>query len=101
VGDKAEAVAVASVDFEQELERRVAALRHRRRAAPAAVAATVSQPAAVAAGDCPQCGHSYDADDRFCAHCGAALIQTCPNCGHSYDAGDLFCSKCGQGLVEG
>ena len=31
VGGKAEAVAMASVDFEQELERRVAALRHRRR----------------------------------------------------------------------
>lgn len=101
VGGKAEAVAVASVDFEQELERRVSALRHQRRAVPAAVAATVSQPAAIAAGDCPQCGHSYDAGDRFCARCGASLSQACPNCGHSYDVSDLFCSKCGQRLAEG
>lgn len=94
---EAEAMTVAGVDPEGELERRVAALRRRRRAVPAAAVAA-SQPAATAAGNCPQCGHPYDAGDRFCVRCGASLTQACPNCGHPYDAGDLFCSKCGQRL---
>jgi hypothetical protein len=86
VSGESEAVTVADVDLEEELERRVAALRRRRGAV------------STAAGSCPQCGHAYDAGDRFCAHCGASLVQACPNCGHTYDAGDLFCSKCGQEL---
>jgi hypothetical protein len=86
VSEESEAVAVADVDVEEKLERRVAALRRQRRAVP------------TAAGSCPQCGHTYDAGDRFCAHCGASLVQTCPKCGHTYDAGDLFCFKCGQEL---
>jgi hypothetical protein len=99
VGGEAEALTVADVDLEEELERRVAALRRQRRAVPSSARAAIApQPAAMAAGNCPQCGHTYDAGDRFCVRCGASLIQACPNCGHAYEAGDLFCSKCGQKL---
>lgn len=99
VGGDAEAVTMADVDLEEELERWVAAMRRQRRPVPpAAVEAAVPQPVATAAGTCLQCGRAYDAGDRFCAHCGASLIQACPNCGHAYEAGDLFCSKCGQKL---
>lgn len=87
---EAEAVSVADVELGEELERRVAALRRQQQTVPTIAAAT--------AGNCPQCGHPYDAGDRFCVRCGASLIQACPNCGHPYDAGDLFCSKCGQRL---
>ncbi|OQY24794.1 MAG: hypothetical protein B6I34_03250 [Anaerolineaceae bacterium 4572_32.1] len=73
------------VNREAELERRVAALRRRAKVA-------------AAAGNCPQCGHSYDKGDLFCVRCGASLSRACPKCGHSYDEGDLFCSKCGQKL---
>lgn len=72
VGGEAEAVTVADVDLEGELERRVAALRRRRRAVPA-VAVAASQPAATAAGNCPQCSHPYDAGDLFCSKCGQRL----------------------------
>lgn len=99
VGDQTEAVTVADVDLEEELESRVAALQRQRRAVPSsAKAAIASQPVAMAAGNCPQCGHTFDAGDRFCVRCGASLIQACPHCGHAYEAGDLFCSKCGQKL---
>lgn len=100
VGGQAEAAVVEGVDLEEELERRVAALRHERPAVPAA--RTIAfQSAATAAGNCPQCGQAYDAGDLFCARCGASLIQACPNCGHPYDEGDLFCSRCGQRLLAG
>jgi hypothetical protein len=99
VGGEAEDVTVADVDLEEELERRVAALRRQRRAVPSsAKAAIASQSVAMDAGNCPQCGHAFDAGDRFCVRCGASLIQACPHCGHAYEAGDLFCSKCGQKL---
>ena len=92
----AEAAVVASVDLEEELERQVAALRQGKRAAAVTATARVALPAATAAGECPQCGHPFDAGDSFCVRCGASLAQICPNCGNSYDAGDLFCSKCGH-----
>jgi len=98
VGDEGEAMAVARVDLEEELERRVAVLRQGRRAVPAPETTTVARPAVTAAGNCSQCGHSYDAGDSFCVRCGASLAQACPNCGHTYDTGDLFCAKCGQRL---
>ncbi len=73
VGGKAEAMTVADVDLEEELDRRVAALRRQRRAVPTAPAVTAPQPAATAAGNCPQCGHPYDAGDLFCSKCGQKL----------------------------
>lgn len=94
----AKAVAVADVDLEEELEGRVAALRHQRQPAAVSTPVEVSQVAVTAAGNCPQCSHAYDPGDRFCVRCGAALVQACPNCSHPYEAGDLFCSKCGQKL---
>lgn len=95
---ESQAVTVADADLEEELERRVAALRHRRPSVPASAVASAAQPAATVGGDCPQCGHAYNVGDRFCVRCGASLVQACSNCGHPYDAGDLFCAKCGQKL---
>ena len=73
VGGKAEAVTVADVDLEEELDRRVAALRRQRRAVPTAPAVTAPRPAATAVGNCPQCSHPYDAGDLFCSKCGQKL----------------------------
>lgn len=73
VGSEAEAMTMACVDLEEELERRVTALRRGRPTAPAPTAAMVAQPAIAAAGNCPQCGHSYDPGDLFCSKCGQRL----------------------------
>jgi hypothetical protein len=98
VKGKVEAMTLARRGLDEELERRVAVLRQEKGAVPASTAAAVAQPVAQVAGSCPQCGHSHDAGDRFCARCGASLTHACPNCGRLYDAGDLFCAKCGQKL---
>lgn len=96
VGGESEASAAICVDLEDELERRVAALRQPVSSRPAAapeppVVATISQ-------NCPRCGHAYDLGDAFCVRCGVSLAQVCPNCGRRYDREDLFCSRCGQKL---
>ncbi len=92
VGGQGEAVTVARAGLEEALEQQVMALRRQRQTAPAADVRRAS------AGSCLQCGQPHDAGDRFCARCGASLIQTCPNCGHAYHEGDLFCARCGQKL---
>jgi len=77
---------------DDELERRIQAMRKtRKQPAKATVAA---------AGKCPRCGAPYDPGDRFCAKCGASLAQApaCANCGAPYDPGDKFCVKCGKPL---
>jgi hypothetical protein len=94
----AEAAVVASVDLEEELERQVAALRQGRRTAAVTATAPAAPPGTTTAGECPQCGHPFDAGDSFCVRCGASLAQICSNCGNPFDAGDLFCSKCGHRL---
>ena len=98
VGGDAEAEVVTGLDVEDELERRVAALRREKPIASVLAPAAMAQPATSAAGNCPRCGHAYDADDGFCVRCGAALAHTCPGCGRPYGADDLFCSRCGQKL---
>jgi membrane protease subunit (stomatin/prohibitin family) len=95
VGREGEAVTVARAGLEEALEQQVMALRRQRQAAPVADATRIS------ARNCPQCGQSHDTGDRFCARCGALLIQACPNCGHAYHEGDLFCARCGQRLQVG
>lgn len=81
----------AKAPAEDELERRIQALRKARK--------QPAKPAAVG-GNCPRCGASYDPGDRFCAKCGASLTQAraCPNCGTPYDPGDKFCVRCGKPL---
>lgn len=51
---------------------------------------------------CPNCGHAYQAGDRFCVQCGQPLSEkavahgpVCPACGAPVHEGDLFCAKCG------
>jgi predicted amidophosphoribosyltransferase len=60
---------------------------------------------AVSGPSCPSCGRAYQAGDRFCVGCGAALpavaadATTCPSCGATLREGDQFCSKCGHNLL--
>ncbi len=86
-----EALTRKTTAVEDELERRIQALRKARR-----------QPAkaAAAGGRCPRCGAPYDPGDKFCAKCGASLTQAraCPHCGAPYDLGDNFCARCGKPL---
>ena len=54
------------------------------------------QMAAMAMGvKCPRCGAVNNADDRFCASCGAPLHgEVCPHCGSDIDADADFCEVC-------
>jgi class 3 adenylate cyclase len=47
---------------------------------------------------CPNCARPAEADDRFCAGCGAALQVGCVACGRSAPAGSAYCAGCGQPL---
>ncbi len=49
--------------------------------------------------DCPACG-APATEGRFCARCGAALIQRCPGCSRDNPAGAVFCSHCGARLAD-
>lgn len=48
---------------------------------------------------CDQCGASVEANQRFCAKCGAEVKQElCPHCGKKIRSGDFFCPSCGTKL---
>ncbi len=48
---------------------------------------------------CPHCGISISALDRFCGACGSRVSRLCPRCEHDV-ANDLpFCNYCGQPLA--
>jgi len=47
---------------------------------------------------CPNCARPAEADDRFCAGCGAALQLGCVACGRTAPAGSAYCAGCGQPL---
>ncbi len=47
---------------------------------------------------CPTCARPAEADDRFCAGCGAPLQVSCVACGRSAAAGAAYCADCGQQL---
>ncbi len=45
--------------------------------------------------NCSACGHSNDANAKFCDECGAALIKLCPACGKRNEGDAKFCNGCG------
>lgn len=47
---------------------------------------------------CLNCGHTVEADSRFCSQCGTAVAQGCPSCGKPVQEGDHFCTTCGTKL---
>jgi hypothetical protein len=72
--------------MEDEIERRVRALRR--------------HPKAPEGPACPQCGEKVEARAKFCPGCGAELDLLCPQCGAGYGPGDRFCSQCGAALEK-
>lgn len=50
---------------------------------------------------CSSCGHSNDANAKFCDECGAALSKLCPSCAKRNDGDAKFCSGCGSLLEAG
>lgn len=49
---------------------------------------------------CIGCSEPIEADDLFCATCGAAQILICPQCDAEYPLGDKFCMNDGTILVS-
>lgn len=48
---------------------------------------------------CPSCGSIVDISAKFCAECGASLVErVCPRCGKKVGAGAKFCAECGSKL---
>ncbi|HID63465.1 MAG TPA: zinc ribbon domain-containing protein [Anaerolineae bacterium] len=68
LGRLAEADAVVAVEakaeVDEEIEKRVRALRRKRKRARPAKKAV-----------CPRCGRQYEPGDRFCARCGRELVS--------------------------
>ena len=50
-------------------------------------------------GRCRACGVESGPGKRFCADCGAPLIQSCPSCGEEVESGQRFCGECGTPLT--
>ena len=48
---------------------------------------------------CRACGHTNDADAKFCRNCGASLAASCPACGHANAPDAKFCDDCGKSLT--
>jgi class 3 adenylate cyclase/tetratricopeptide (TPR) repeat protein len=48
--------------------------------------------------DCQDCHHANPANARFCASCGAALVNQCTGCKTPFVEGQRFCSHCGLAL---
>ncbi len=51
--------------------------------------------------NCSICGELGEAEQRFCGHCGAALLQPCAACGESNPPGFRFCGACGAACETG
>jgi len=83
----------AAAGADDELEKRIKALRKERKQRPAPAVAGARR-------QCSKCRAPYEPGDLFCAKCGATLGQgrACGNCGAPYDEGDRFCVKCGKAL---
>ncbi len=48
---------------------------------------------------CPACGHTNDAESRFCNSCGSRVDGVCPSCGAANAAGSRFCGECGRDMA--
>ena len=51
--------------------------------------------------NCPRCGSTTQAGQKFCPECGLALGTNCPNCGTPYEGSPKFCAECGTTLGAG
>ncbi|MGI8928394.1 MAG: AAA family ATPase [Candidatus Limnocylindrales bacterium] len=51
--------------------------------------------------NCPRCGSSTQAGQKFCPECGLALGTICPNCGTPFEGSPKFCAECGTTLGAG
>lgn len=73
----------------------------RERAAAAAAVAPAPAPVPVPdieplpPGVCPLCRQPVEAEDRFCAECGAMLSRFCRACGAQRDPSETSCARCG------
>ena len=47
---------------------------------------------------CPDCASERPHGAKFCAECGARLVNACPRCGHQADPSAKFCQECGGPL---
>src|SRR4051794_37503819 len=47
---------------------------------------------------CPACATDAPPDAKFCAECGARLVNACPRCGRQTDPTARFCQECGSPL---
>ena len=47
---------------------------------------------------CPNCNEKIKKGAKFCANCGASLIEVCPKCHANVEKGAKFCSECGAKL---
>ncbi|MBD5131371.1 MAG: SPFH domain-containing protein [Clostridiales bacterium] len=45
---------------------------------------------------CPSCGSAVSLTAKFCAECGASLVERVCECGAKLDANAKFCSQCGK-----
>ncbi len=85
----------ALAEIDDEIEKAVAAVRRGDGKAKAAHPSSASKPAGAV---CPQCSQPITPGDRFCAKCGASLTNICTTCGQPFQPGDKFCAKCGARL---
>ncbi len=46
--------------------------------------------------NCSACGHTNDANARFCDECGVVISKTCPSCGERNGGDAKFCDGCGN-----
>lgn len=88
-----EETAAAEGSKEQEAEQAVA-----ERTEPNPEEAQSSRPETIKDIDCPSCGHSNPASNKFCGECGTALHAQkdhCSNCGAQLAEHHKFCTRCG------
>jgi membrane protease subunit (stomatin/prohibitin family) len=82
-----------------DLREKLASRKATRVPATSAPAAKGLAAKAPAARDCPKCGHSNDADAKFCDSCGGGLdSQACSAC-VANGAQAKFCKGCGKPLA--
>jgi uncharacterized membrane protein YvbJ len=47
-----------------------------------------------------KCGSDNREGRKFCARCGAPLINACPKCGAANQPDERFCEECGAALTQ-